>query len=208
MAVPNVRIRRATLDDRETLRSIWESMHFSADDLDKRLTEFQVVEKSDGKVVGAIGFQVGERSGRIHSEGFSDFSAADAGRAAFWQRIQTLSSNHGIFRLWTQENAPFWKQQGFQAATEETLKKLPAAWADPEAGWLTLPLKDENEILSLEKELAVFMQAEKQRTARAFQQGRTLRTIATVIAFVLALAVFGLAIYIMSQRHRLAPPGR
>jgi len=208
MTASKVRIRRATLDDRETLRSIWESMHFPAADLDKRLTEFQAVENPDGTVIGAIGFQIGERNGRIHSEGFSDFSAAEAGRAAFWHRIQALSSNHGIFRLWTQENAPFWKQQGFRAANEETLKKLPGAWANAEAGWLTLQLKDESAILSLEKELAVLIQSEKQRTAHAFQRARTLRTIATVIAFVLALAAFGLAAYMMFQRYNLSHPGR
>src|ERR1051325_4145281 len=102
------RVRRATLDDLGTLKPLWTSMRLPAAELEKRLTEFQVIEGPDGKIIGAIGFQLADRAARIHSEAFSDFGFADAARAAFWERVQNLASNHGVFRLWTQENAPFW----------------------------------------------------------------------------------------------------
>src|SRR5690242_19015268 len=94
------RVRRATVDDLTVLRPVWQSMHFPLD-LEKRLTEFQTVESAEGKVVGAIGFQIAEKQGLSHSEAFSDFAAADAARPLVWERFQILAANHGIFRAWT-----------------------------------------------------------------------------------------------------------
>src|ERR1700733_13393139 len=99
-----LRVRRATVDDFDALKIIWASMRLSADELEKRLTEFQVVENSEGKILGAIGIQISKQHALLHSEGYSDFSVADSARNLFWERIQVLASNHGIFRLWTREN--------------------------------------------------------------------------------------------------------
>ena len=156
------RVRRATLDDIGALKALWQTMRFSAGDLEKRLTEFQVVEGPENKVVGALGFQMAERQGQIHSETFADFAIADAMRPLLWTRVRSLATNHGIFRLWTRECAPFWTQTGFQPANDKTIQRLPAAWNDSSATWLTLPLKDEDAIASLEKEFAMFMESEKQ----------------------------------------------
>ncbi len=109
-----LRIRRATVDDSAALKIIWESMRLPAEELEKRLTEFQVVENSGGEVVGAIGVQFSDQHALLHSEGYSDFGIADAARQLFWERIQTLAANHGVFRIWTQERSPFWKSFGFQ----------------------------------------------------------------------------------------------
>src|SRR6476661_5038766 len=106
-------VRRATLDDLAVLRPIWESLHLPVADLEKRLTEFQVAVGPDNKIVGAIAFQISERHARIHSEAYSDFGAAETVRPLFWQRFQALATNHGIARLWTEEESPFWKQNGF-----------------------------------------------------------------------------------------------
>src|SRR5205809_3015729 len=73
----NYRVRRATLDDLAQLTGLWQAMRLAAADLGKRITEFQVAEGPDGKVLGAIALQVVARQGRIHSEGFVDFSQAD-----------------------------------------------------------------------------------------------------------------------------------
>jgi hypothetical protein len=56
MSLPEHRIRRATLEDREALKEMWASMHFDVTDLARRLTEFQVAEGMDGKLLGAVGF--------------------------------------------------------------------------------------------------------------------------------------------------------
>ena len=123
-----LRIRRATTEDLFKLKLLWSSMHLPEDDLEKRLTEFQIVEDADGQFLGGIGFQARGLHALLHNEGFTDFSAADTARNLFWQRIQVLSSNHTVFRLWTQERSPFWKNFGFRPPDADTLARLPAEW--------------------------------------------------------------------------------
>jgi hypothetical protein len=94
MALPNYRVRRATVDDLGALTALWESMNFPLQTLEKRLTEFQIAEGPQGHIAGAFGFQINGRYGLIHSEAFSDFSTADEIRSLFWQRIQPLAMNH------------------------------------------------------------------------------------------------------------------
>lgn len=201
------RVRRATLDDIGTLKALWHTMRFAEGELERRLTEFQVVEGPNQQVVGALAFQMAERQGRIHSETFADFSIADAMRPMFWARVQSLAANHGIFRLWTQERAPFWTQTGFQPANDKMMSKLPAVWADASSSWFTLQLKDEEAIASLEKEFAMFMESEKQRSAQAIGQAKTLKTIVTVFSLIVALAIFTAAAYIYFIRKSGASPG-
>jgi hypothetical protein len=165
-------------------------MHFPVDDLAKRITEFQVAENEDGKLLGAVGLQLAERQGLIHSEGFTDFAFADNLRPQLWERIQAVATNHGLFRLWTQEQAPFWNHCGLAKADPESLEKLPAPWHGLASVWLTLKLKDDlQEVISADKEFALFMESEKQRTARAFQQARILKFVATIVAVGLLLVV-------------------
>jgi len=196
-------IRRATVDDRDTLKLLWASMRLPPDDLEKRLTEFQVVESSDGAVVGAIGIQFAGPHALLHSEGYADFSIADAARQLFWMRIQTLAANHGIFRIWTQERSPFWKNFGFQPPDAGTLARLPAEWKNEfDGGWLTLQLKNEEVISAvLEQQFAGFMAAEKKDTARVFEKARTLKTIITVIGFAIGILSIGFAVYLFAHRQ-------
>jgi hypothetical protein len=189
MSPSTYRVRRATLDDLNILRAMWESMNIPAVDLDKRLTEFQVVQALDGTVVGALGFEMCERQGLLHSEAFSDLSVAEIGRALLWDRIRTLASNHGIFRLWTREQAPFWRQHGLVPARPDVLEKLPAQWQTTDSQWFTVALKDEQAIVSMEKELAMLMAAEKARTARTLQRAQIVKYVATGLAVILAIFV-------------------
>jgi N-acetylglutamate synthase-like GNAT family acetyltransferase len=207
-AAATLRVRRATIEDLQTLRPLWTSMHLPVAELEPRLTEFQVVENSEGKLMGGIGLQLGNRHARLHSEAFADFAIADAARELLWARIQTLASNHGILRLWTSEDMPFWRRLGFKPADAEALKKLPVAWNAPETSWFTLQLKDEAAIASVEKELAMFMAAEKQNSARVSQQAKVVKTLAMALALVLAIFVFGTIIYMILKRPEILHPGR
>jgi N-acetylglutamate synthase-like GNAT family acetyltransferase len=206
MSPPNLRIRRATTDDFQSLRGLWNSMRFPADELERRLTEFQVVETADGQIVGAIGFQIAGHHALLHSEGYTDFSVADTARQLFWERIQTIAAHHGVFRLWTQENSPFWARWGFQPASAEIRERLPGEWKRSGEKWLTLQLKNEEALATLEKELAAFKESEKQRTAEALDQARTLTTTITVIGFVVGIALIGLAVYLFVRRGLSLPP--
>lgn len=186
------RVRRATLDDIGQLTALWESMNYPTSDLARRVTEFQVAEGPDGAVLGALGLQIAERQGRVHSEAFSDFALAEQLRPLLWDRVHAVATNHGLLRVWTQEQAPFWNHCGMLKADAEALDKLPALWRGPSSDWLTLKLKDDVEtVISLDKEFAMFMQSEKQRTEQVFRRARALKTFATVIAFVLLILVVG-----------------
>jgi N-acetylglutamate synthase-like GNAT family acetyltransferase len=198
-----LRIRRATVDDFAALKIIWASMRLPAEELEKRLTEFQVVETSNGAVVGAIGIQFSKHHALLHSEGYSDFGVADAARQLFWERIQTLCANHGVFRIWTQERSPFWKNFGFQPPSAEVLARLPEEWKNEfEGGWLTLQLKNEEVITAaLEKGFAQFRAAEKKDTDRVSEKARSIKTIITVIGFAIGILSIGFAIYLFAHRQ-------
>ena len=176
-------------------------MRYPTGDLERRLTEFQVVEGPGGEVVGALGFQIVERQARIHSEAFTDFAIADSMRPVFLKRIQSLAMNHGVVRLWTQEHAPFWTRHGFQSAGAAALEKLPSVWDRTAVDWLVFQIRDEETIASVEKEFAMFMASEKQRTAQALAQAKRLKAIVTVVALILTAAVLVAAGYIYFKRR-------
>ncbi len=184
------RVRRATLDDIGQLTAIWDSMQYPTQELARRVTEFQIAEDVNGAVLGGVGLQIAERQGLIHSEAFGDFALADPLRQLLWDRVNAVATNQGLLRLWTQEGAPFWNHCGLVKADAESLQKLPAAWRGPTSPWLTLKLRDDVEIvISADKEFAMFMQSEKQRTEQVFQRAKTIKNIATLVAFALLIAV-------------------
>jgi N-acetylglutamate synthase-like GNAT family acetyltransferase len=192
--------RRATLDDIGPLRAHWEMMRYPVAELEKQLTDFQVVVDTAGTVVGSVGFRSAQRQGHIHSEAFSDFSLAERARPVLWERIQSLCNNHGVVRLWTNDASPFWTHNGFQAATPAVLEKLPEQWDRAKPGWLTLQLKDENAMASLDKEFAMFAASEKHRSDQAIGQAKMLKTIATVLAFLIAFGILAAAAYVFLHR--------
>jgi N-acetylglutamate synthase-like GNAT family acetyltransferase len=208
MSLPVYHARRAHLDDLPALKVLWESMRFPTADLEKHLTDFQVVHDVNQQVVGAVGFQMTQRHGRIHSEAFSDFGVTDQARPLLWARIQALSTNHGIHRLWTQERIPFWIQNGFQPAAPHILEKLPELWDRTQPDWLTLQLKDEQAIASLDREFAMFVESEKSRSAEALGQARAVKTFLLALIGLIVLALFVGAIYVFVTRVAHGSPPR
>jgi len=202
---PGLRVRRATLDDLATLRTIWLSMRLPADELERRLKDFQVVEDAEGHVLGAVGIQFSKQYALLYAEGYSDFSIADVARQMFWRRLEALAANHGIFRIWTQETSPFWTRWGFQPAGAEILLRLPDEWKASEGRWFTNELKNEEVVTAaLQNKFAGFMDAEKQQTARVAGKARTLRTVITVVFFAIGIVSIGFAIYLLVHRNPFA----
>ncbi len=194
MSAPAHRIRRATVDDLPDLQTLWASMHLSAADLERKPTEFQVAESEDGSLLGAIGMEITERIGRIHSETYLDFAHSDPLRQSLWERLQSLATNHGITRLWTRETAPFWTRNGFHAPSVDELKKLPPAWAADTQGWLTLRLRDEEALeKALDKEFTRFKLEEKRRTEQLMRKGKILKFIGTILAVLLFIGILTFA---------------
>ena len=206
MITSDYRVRRATVDDLPTLKSLWAAMQIPTADLERRVTEFQVAEGADEKVIGAVGFQIVGRHGLIHSEGFSDFAVADQVRPLWLTRIHSLAMNHGVARLWTRENAPFWTRNGLQSASDEELQRLPVSWDRAATGWLTLRLKDEEAIASLEKEFDMFVAAEKRSSAESLDQTRKLKVAVTAVGLAIALSLVGWAVYLLIHRAAPLPP--
>jgi len=197
-------VRRATLEDLGALTDLWKSMHFPAEELGRRITEFQVAQSAEGAFLGAVGLQIAERQGLIHHEAYTDFGLADPLRPLLWDRIRTVAANHGLFRLWTQEQTPFWRQCGLNEADAEALAKLPAAWRTLPPAWRTLKLKEDIEaVVAGDPEFAMLMDAEKQRTARIMQQARVLKTMATLVAVVLFILVLTAAIYLAHKNPNI-----
>ncbi len=195
-----LQVRRATVDDLPALKALWLTARLPAAELEGRLTEFHVVE-SGGEFAGALGVQVLRQHARLHSEDYSDFAVADPARELFWERIQNLAANLGVFRLWTQETSPFWKHWGFQPANAEMLARLPDEWKNYEGRWLTLELKNEDAINhALRGHVAGFMDSEKQQTARIADQARKLRLIVTVVLIIFALICFAGAVLLLMRR--------
>jgi N-acetylglutamate synthase-like GNAT family acetyltransferase len=183
-------VRRATLDDLAQLAAIWQPMGFPVDELARRVTEFQVAEMPEGQILGALGLQIAERQGLVHSEAFGDFAFAEQLRPLLWERVHAVATNHGLLRIWTQEQAPFWNHCGLLAADAEVLQKLPSLWRRASSHWRTLKLRDDVEtVVSLDKEFAFFMASEKQRTEQVFQRARLLKNIVLFISFGLLIVV-------------------
>jgi len=198
--MPLLHIRRATVDDLPALKSLWLAARLPADELEGRLTEFQVVE-ADQQFAGAVGMQIVRQHARLHSEDYTDFSIADAARELFWERMQKLAANHGVFRVWTQETSPFWTRWGFQPANAETLERLPDEWKNLEVKWLTLELKNEEAInAALKNQFANFMDAEKKQTAEVAKKARQIRIFFTAIFFAIGIIGIGIAIYLLLHR--------
>jgi N-acetylglutamate synthase-like GNAT family acetyltransferase len=199
-----LQIRRATVDDLPALKALWLAAQLPADELEGRLTEFQIVE-SGGQFAGALGVQVLRQHARLHSEDYVDFAVADAARELFWDRIQKLAAHLGVFRLWTQETSPFWRHWGFQPPNEEILARLPGEWNHLAGRWLTLELKNEDAVnQALENQFAGFMEAEKKQTARVAERARLLRVIIMVVFIAIFLICMVVLVFVVRHNaHQL-----
>ena len=198
MSAPGYQIRRATTDDLEQLNAVWTAAALPAAELEKRFTEFQVAESAEGRIVGAIGLQIAASDGRIHSETFPDFALSDTLRPLLWQRLETMARNHGLFRLWTTETAPFWKKDvGFTTASLAP----PEAFGPAQGTWLAVLLRDEAADPNLiEAQFSLFREAEKAKREKLLQSAALLKTVGTVIALI--LFVFSMFVLFWFFRHR------
>jgi N-acetylglutamate synthase-like GNAT family acetyltransferase len=196
-------IRRATVDDLPQLMELWRAAHLPADELEKQFTDFQIAENEQGEIVAAIALHIEIPAGRVHAETFGDFALADELRPKFWERLKTVAQNHGLYRLWTDEAAPWWKKDaGFAAPSAETLGKLPASFGIARPGLLTLQLRDEaGTPEQLDKELEVFKDKERHKRERMVKGGKILTVAGTLIAALLFLIAI-VAFFVMLKRTR------
>ncbi len=201
--MPSLHIRRATVDDLPALMALWLAAQLPAEKLKDHLTEFQVVE-ADGQFAGALGVQIVRQHARLHSEDYSDFAVADAARELFWERIQKLAANHGVFRVWMLEDSPFWTRWGFQPANADILTRLPDEWKNLEGRWLTLELKNEDVInAALQNQFAGFLEAEKKSAAQLTERARQLKLFVTLVGFAIFFVCVIIAGWLLIHRPAL-----
>lgn len=203
MSTLQLQVRRATIDDLPKLAPLWREEKLDAADLEKRFKEFQVAEGLNGEVVAALGLQVAGQEGRLHSEVFTRPEQADLARAKLWERAQILANNHGLVRVWTQLATPFWHTNGFTPAPPDVMAKLPPAFSGNPAPWLFIKLREEGAgSISIDKEFAMFREAERERTEQMMRQARFLKLIALAIAGAVLLFVGFLTLKFFQLRGR------
>lgn len=204
MTTPNQQLRRATVEDVRKLTALWQQENLPWQELEKRFKEFQVVEGEGGELWGAIGFQLMGLEAVIHSEAFLSPEYSEWVRERLWERVQVLARNHGLVRVWTQLKAPFWTGNGFKLADEETLAKLPSALSRASEPWLFLQLREEAPLLSIDKEFALFKEAEREQTERMLRQAKALKMVAAGFAVVVFLLVIVWALYFFRVQRKLS----
>ena len=198
------RTRRATTDDLEQLKTLWQAEKLPADLLEKQLTDFQVVENTEGVVVAAIGLQISGAHGRIHSETISDFALADGLRVMLWQQVQSTARSLSLFRVWTREIPPFWrKDAGFVEAGAEALAKFPADLASPGPTWLTLRLREEGaDPEALAHQFEMFKITEQEKRDRVLRGARMLGILGMLIAVAIFIGTILLFFWVWKHRAR------
>jgi len=197
-------VRRATLEDLGPLSGLWRTMSLSVEELGRRITEFQVAESAEGNLLGAVGLQMVDRQGLVHSEAFTDYGVAEYLRPLLWERMQSVANNHGLLRLWTKEQAPFWRQCGLGQPDKEALEKLPAAWRSLPGSWSTLKLREDLDvIIGSDPAFALMMDAEKQRTARLLQGAKVMKFLAALIAFAVLILALGATFYLVRRNPNI-----
>ncbi|MGD0813744.1 MAG: hypothetical protein ABSA83_09085 [Verrucomicrobiota bacterium] len=197
------RTRRATVEDLARLAGLWQAAHLPAAELGKRFTDFQVAEDEQCNLAAAIGLHIESGQGRVHSEAYADFALADSLRPLLWQRLQAVAQNHGLFRLWTEETAPWWKMDaGFSPPSDEMLQKLPEAYGLRHPAWLTLQLRDEAAApANLDKEIELIREAARIRRETFMRRGRVLTIIGTAISLLFLLFSLILLFYVVKHRR-------
>jgi N-acetylglutamate synthase-like GNAT family acetyltransferase len=183
MNPPSYQVRRATVEDLPVLRLLWKEAQLPILQLEKRLTEFQVVLNQNNQVLGAVGLHIKVREGWMHSEVFIEPTCEDDYREELWRRLQVLAKNHGLVRLWTQEDAPYWHHIGFKPCDKELLQKLILVFGEQDGHWSCHKLRDEVALpKSLDQELAIFAEAQRQETEAILRKAKIWKYIATAIA--------------------------
>ena len=195
--------RRAHLEDLPALLQLWQQAGLPGEQLEKFLTEFQVVPGEEGVILAAIGLQITGDEALLHSEAVSRASEADACRTALWTRMQIVVRNQGVVRLWTLEDAGFWRGL-FQVAQPAEITALKSPFADPTAAWYTLRLLDEVQMKKLVNEQMILRGGSLDEDRAEFAE--KVRKV-KLVAYSFAAAVIGLllvfAFYLVVHRETL-----
>ncbi len=205
MELPALSARRATVEDLPALQALWQIGGLPADELEKFLTEFQVVAgEGEGVLLGAIGLMVEGNDALLHSEALAPGDEGDEIRAALWRRLQIVARNQGIHRLWTQEDADYWRTGGFGAVPAETVSAATAAFVDKTSTWLVCDLIDPAKAKQLVTEqMAIWHATRTQESDELQGKIRTFRNASLLIAAVVVVLMIGMVVFVLRQRPEI-----
>ncbi len=174
--------RRATVDDLPALRGLWQTAMLPAHELEKHLTEFQLVEGLDGRLIGALGFQIIGKDARVYYEAYTHAETEALVKPQLWNRLKLMASNGGVHRVWTQEKSTFWDEAGFEPMSADDVDRLPAAFKGGVGGWRLIALRDEAAERRIEEEIGLFQAAHEDDQTRLLWQTKIIKWIAAIIA--------------------------
>jgi len=197
--------RRANLEDLPALLALWEKSRLPGIQLEKFLTEFQIVANERGEVLASVGLQVDGPDALVHSEAVADAASpeAEAHRAALWTRMQIVLRNQGVSRVWTLEDDAYW-QSVFQPAKPGEIAALKSTFADPAASWLMIQLLDEARVNKLVNEQVILRGGSLDGERQEFNETiRRARLIAYSITMIVIIILVTFAIYLLNHREVL-----
>ncbi len=207
MLPPGTTIRRATLEDLETLRGLWREFRLPEHELEKRFTEFQLAVDAQGWILAALALRFVGHQGQVHSLAIRRADLEPVLLAALWERLLTVAHQQGAYRLWSRERGTWWSATGFGPATAADQSQFPPAFGES-AHWLTLKLRDEPlKVIAAEEQLEAFMELERLKTDRLVRRGHFLKLLATALAALLFAATLGVLLMMM-RRSRPTPARR
>lgn len=201
MPLPEVTVRRATLDDLEALRGLWLESLLPDYELEKRFTEFQVVTDEHGWILACLGLKVAGHHGLVHSLAIRRLDLKDGLLEGLWTRIHSLADTQGLYRLWVRDQAAHWETLGFQPPDPPVRRELPPAFGQAAEPWRTLKLREEPlKLVAAEEQLEAYLELERLKTERLVRRGRLLKLVATALAAGLLLLVLFALIQLLMRR--------
>jgi hypothetical protein len=97
----------------------------------------------------------------------------------------------------------FWQINGFAAASPEQLGKRPPAFAGGELPWFVLRLRDDTATaVDLDREFAMFQEAQKADRERLYGQARIAKTVAVIVALLLLVLLGVMAVRFIGVSNR------
>ncbi len=196
--------RRATVDDLPMLRGLWQTALLPAQDLERHLTEFHLVEGMDGRLMGALGFQILGKDARIYYEAYTHPDTEALVKPQLWNRLKVMASNGGVHRIWTQEKSGFWAECGFEPMGADDMERLPAAFKRAPGSWRVCALRDAVAEKRIEQEIGMFQAVHDETQSRLDFQTRAVKWLAWLVAgvFCMVLLFFTVKILMNLQTFR------
>ena len=199
---PALSARRATLADLPALQELWQRTGLPSLELERYVAEFQVVSgEGEQRLLAAIGLLVEGNEALLHTEAIADPELADELRAGLWRRVQIVARNQGVQRIWTQEDAEYWRTGGFGQPTPQELTGATASFVDSSAAWLVCPLGHPAKAgLHVNEQMAIWQTARSQETQEFQTRIRRFRNFALCVAALVTIAACALFLYVF-LRH-------